>query len=194
MLAAYKFIHKFWLLHQNLKNEILSKTSSINKKNKSNEEKFESFTNEVVHKITKNLDNFQYNVLIANYHEIYNFLSKLKINELNSSTLLKNYLKILMILNPVVPHFSSECISELQEKIDYKWPIVDEKKLHKKTNNIVIQLNGKKRGILECNVNTDEKKIIELIKSKDQYISYFKDKTIKKIIYVKGRLINLILE
>ena len=27
MLAAYKFIHKFWLLHQNLKNEILSKTS-----------------------------------------------------------------------------------------------------------------------------------------------------------------------
>ena len=99
-----------------------------------------------------------------------------------------------MILNPVIPHLSSECISELQLKNDYKWPIVNEKALHKKTNTIVIQLNGKKRGILECNVDNDEKKIIELIKSENHYKSYFKDKTIKKTIYVKGRLINLILE
>ena len=63
-----------------------------------------------------------------------------------------------------------------------------------KTNTIVIRLNGKKRGILECNVDNDEKKIIELIKSENHYKSYFKDKTIKKTIYVKGRLINLILE
>ena len=194
MLAAYKFIHKFWLLHQNFKNEILSKKNEASKKNKLTEEKFVSFTNEIVHKITKNLDNFQYNVLIANYHETYNFLSKLKLSELNNSILLENYFKILMILNPVIPHLSSECISELQLKNDYKWPIVNEKALHKKTNTIVIQLNGKKRGILECNVDNDEKKIIELIKSENHYKSYFKDKTIKKTIYVKDRLINLILE
>jgi len=194
MLAAYKFIHKFWLLHQNIKKEILTKKNIENNKKNLTEEKFQEFTNEIINKVTKNLESFQYNVLIANYHEIYNFLSKTKINEINISILLENYLKILIILNPVIPHFSSECINELQVKNVSNWPIINKKVLLKKTNDIVIQLNGKKRGIITCDINTDENKIIDLVKSENQYTNYFKDRTIKKTIYVKDRLINLILE
>ena len=193
MLAAYKFIHKFWLLHQNIKKKLTKKNIENNKKNLT-EEKFQEFTNEIIDKVTKNLESFQYNVLIANYHEIYNFFSKVKISEINTSILLENYLKILIILNPVIPHFSSECINELQVKEVSSWPIINRKALHKKTNNIVIQLNGKKRGVISCDINVDENKIIDLIKSENQYTNYFKDKTIKKTIYVKNRLINLILE
>ena len=190
----YKFIHKFWLLHQNIKKEILNKKNIENNKKNLTEEKFQEFTNEIIDKVTKNLESFQYNVLIANYHEIYNFLSKTKINEINISILLENYLKILIILNPVIPHFSSECINELQVKNVSNWPIINKKVLLKKTNDIVIQLNGKKRGIITCDINTDENKIIDLVKSENQYTNYFKDRTIKKTIYVKDRLINLILE
>ena len=194
MLAAYKFIHKFWLLHLNIKKEILTKKNKDSEKQNLTEERFQEFTNEIIDKITKNLESFQYNVLIANYHEVYNFLSKVKINEINISILLENYLKILIILSPVIPHFSSECINELQIKNTPNWPTVDKRTLQKKTNNIVIQLNGKKRGIISCEANTDENIIINLIKSEKQYTNYFKDKTIKKTIYVKNRLINLILE
>ena len=194
MLAAYKFINKFWLLHQNIKKEILIKKNKENNKINLTEEKILKFTNEIIDKVTRNLETFQYNVLIANYHEVYNFLSKIKINEINNSILLENYLKILIIFNPVVPHFSSECINDLQIKDVSNWPTINEKALHKKTSNIVIQLNGKKRGLITCNINTEENKIIDLIKSDEQYINYFKDKTIKKTIYVKDRLINLILE
>jgi leucyl-tRNA synthetase len=125
---------------------------------------------------------------------VYNFLSKVKINEINITILLENYLKILIILNPVIPHFSSECINELHIKGSPNWPTIDKKTLQKKTNNIVIQLNGKKRGIITCEANIDENIIINLIKSDKQFTNYFKDKTIKKTIYVKDRLINLILE
>ena len=45
-----------------------------------------------------------------------------------------------------------------------------------------------------CDINLDEKKLINLIKSDEQYKKYFKEKTIIKTIYVKGRLINLILK
>ena len=194
MLAAYKFIHKFWLLHQNIKKEIITKKCQENEKQNLTEKKFQEFTNEIIDKITKNLESFQYNVLIANYHEVYNFLSKVKINEINITILLENYLKILIILNPVIPHFSSECINELHIKGSPNWPTIDKKTLQKKTNNIVIQLNGKKRGIITCEANIDENIIINLIKSDKQFTNYFKDKTIKKTIYVKDRLINLILE
>ena len=194
MLAAYKFIQKFWLLHQNIKEKIFEKKNTLNSKKNSIEEELEEFTNELIDKVTKNLESFQYNVLIANYHEIYNRLSKIKVNEISSKILLDNYLKILTILSPVAPHFSSECIDELKMKIDPNWPTVDKNVIQKKVSNIVIQINGKKRGIITCDINTDESKILEIIKSQKQYEIYIKDKTIKKTIYVKDRLINLIIE
>ena len=194
MLAAYKFIQKFWLLHQNIKEKIFAKNNTLNSKKNSIEEELEEFTNELIDKVTKNLESFQYNVLIANYHEIYNRLSKIKVNEISGKILLDNYLKILTILSPVAPHFSSECIDELKMKIDPNWPTVDKNVIQKKVSNIVIQINGKKRGIITCDINTDESKILEIIKSQKQYEIYIKDKTIKKTIYVKDRLINLIIE
>ena len=194
MLAAYKFIQKFWLLHQNIKEKIFAKKITLNSKKNSIEEELEEFTNELIDKVTKNLESFQYNVLIANYHEIYNRLSKIKVNEISSKILLDNYLKILTILSPVAPHFSSECIDELKMKIEPDWPTVDKNAIQKKVSNIVIQINGKKRGIITCDINTDESKILEIIKSQKQYEIYIKDKTIKKTIYVKDRLINLIIE
>ena len=194
MLAAHKFVNKFWLIHQNIKNEILSsKKKEINEKNLI-EEKFQKFTNEMIEKISKNLDSFHYNVIIANFHETYNFLSKLEINKINNHLLLENYVKILTIMSPVIPHLSSECIDEIQKKEDYNWPAINKEFLIKKTLEIVIQLNGKKRGIITCDINVDEEKLLNIIKSDSQFEKYFKDKTIIKTIYVKGRLINLILK
>ncbi len=194
MLAAHKFVNKFWLIHQNIKNEILSsKKKEINEKNLI-EEKFQKFTNEMIEKISKNLDNFHYNVIIANFHETYNFLSKLEINKINNHLLLENYVKILTIMSPVIPHLSSECIDEIQKKEDYNWPAINKEFLIKKTLEIVIQLNGEKRGIITCDINVDEEKLLNIIKSDSQFEKYFKDKTIIKTIYVKGRLINLILK
>jgi len=95
-------------------------------------------------------------------------------------------------MNPVIPHITSECIYQIQKKEISNWPIVDKKVLEKKTIEIVVQLNGKKRGSELCNVNIGEIELIKLIKLNDKYKKYFKDKTIIKTIYVKGRLVNLI--
>ena len=95
---------------------------------------------------------------------------------------------------PIIPHFSSECINEIYKKEELSWPIIDKKFLEKKILEIVLQLNGKKRGLISCDTNIDEKELLNLIESDNQYKKYFKDKTIIKTIYVKGRLINLILK
>ena len=191
MLASYKFIHKFWLVHQTIKNRILLKKDS---EQGVTENKLNHFSNELVDKVTKNLENFHYNVIIANFHEAYNFLSKLDKNKLNSSCLLKNYIKILTILSPVIPHFTSECLIEIEHKETVNWPLINEEFLEKKIAQIVIQINGKKRGLISCDKDIDEKELLSAVKSENQYKKYFEDREIIKTIYVKSRLINLILK
>ena len=194
MLAAYKFVQKFWLLHQNIKNEILSSTKKERKEKSLTEDNFQTFTNEMINKVTVNLDNFHYNVIIANFHESYNFLSKLQISKINNPVLIENYLKILTILSPVIPHFTSECIADIQVNNISTWPIVNKNDLKRKTFNIVVQLDGKKRGLLICNKGINEKQLINMIQSDSEYKKYILDKTIIKTIYVENRLINLILK
>jgi len=191
MLASYKFIHKFWLIHQDIKKRILLKKDS---ERSSAEDELSQFTNELVDKVTRNLENFHYNVIIANFHEAYNFLLKLNKDQLSSFVLLKNYLKILTMLSPVVPHFTAECLIEIEHSETISWPLINKKNLEKKIVKIVVQINGKKRGLISCDKNIDEKKLLNIIKSEKQYKKYFEDKVIIKTIYVRDRLINLILK
>ena len=187
-------MHKFWLIHQSIKDRLSSLKKDEVEEGGATEEKLQEFTNEIINKITKNLDNFHYNVIIANFHEIYNFLSKLRLSEIDNTTLLENYLKILTVMNPVIPHFSSECIDQIQKHPQTEWPIIIKKFLEKKTLEIVVQLNGKKRGLISCDKNISEKQLINIIESGNEYKKYFEDKKIIKTIYVKRRLINLILK
>jgi leucyl-tRNA synthetase len=74
------------------------------------------------------------------------------------------------------------------------WPQIDKKYLKKEIINIVIQVNGKKRSIIKANANINEKDIIDKSKKDSQILKYIKDKKIAKIIYVKNRLLNLIVK
>ena len=80
----------------------------------------------MINKITENLENFHYNVLIANLHEIYNFLIKNYENDISQDNLKENFVKILKIINPVLPHLSSECLADLNLDMNNKinWPKV----------------------------------------------------------------------
>ena len=71
-------------------------------------------------------------------------------------------------------------------------PEVNQKYLKNKKFNIVIQINGKKRGLLESGVSLDEKDLIEKIKKTKEVMKYLENKDIIKSIFIKDKLINLI--
>jgi len=190
MQAAYKFIQKFWLLHQKVKNKILTNNETNKSLDLLNE-----FTNVTINKIQKNLEDFHYNVIVANLYETYNFLNKyLNNNEINSKNLLQNYTKILKIMSPILPHVAAECTEDLKINEELSWPKIDKKYLIKEIVNIVIQINGKKRSIIKSNTNINEKDLINKAKQDSQISKYLKDKNIFKTIYVKNRLLNLIIK
>ena len=191
MVASYKFIQKFWLLHQSIKGKI---SNTSNQKTTGNELEIHQFVNQQINKITKNLENFHYNVIVANFHETYHFLNVLVKKPINNKILLESYLKILKIMSPVIPHITSECLEELGDKTKIIWPTVENKYLEKKNIQIVIQINGKKRGLIEVDKDINEKDIIKKIKLMPIHEKYFNNTELVKSIYVKDRLINLIIK
>ena len=186
MISSYKFIQKFWSLHKKIIN-----LESKDDKHQSND--IDIFTNKIIEKITKNLDNFHYNVLIANVHEIYNYLSKNLKNFKNKKDLLLNYQKILRVISPVMPHLINECLDELKVKDRNQWPEVNEKYLKTENFNVVIQINGKKRDLMNFKEEISEKDLLFKIKNNEKTSKFLKDKDIKKSIYIKNKLINLII-
>lgn len=131
-------------------------------------------------------------MIIANIYEAHSFLSQITKKNENYSNLITEYSKFLISILPVVPHLSSECLDKLKiSTID--WPNVDEKFLIEENINIVVQFNGKKRGILNTKKDILEEDLVkEILKSKN-FAKFLKENTIKKRFYVKNRLINFLI-
>ena len=189
MIASYKFVQKLWIMHQKIKIKI----ATPKKEDKSSDENSE-FTNQLIQKITHNLEKFNYNVIIANLHEMYNFISK-SIEAFNQDSKLKeNYIKILYLLSPILPHFASECLEDLGIKNENLWPIANTKYLKDSNIEIVIQINGKKRATINGNKGISEAEVIVQAQESLYFKKNYNNKKIEKSIYVKDRLLNLIIK
>lgn len=75
-----------------------------------------------------------------------------------------------------------------------KWPKFNVNKIIKENINIPIQINGKVRDVLETPINTDESKIIELALKQEKIINQLKGKQLVKKIYIKDKILNLIVK
>ena len=186
IISSSKFIQKLWTLNLKINDKIKENLKANSSKN------LEKFTNQFIKKITKNLNNFSYNIIIANLHEMYSFFIKEIENEYTLDTLKKNYKKILITIMPIVPHFSSECLKLLDTSENLKWPKFDEAILVENFVNLVIQINGKKRGLLKIKKNISEDEVLMNIKKEKNISKYLEDQNIKKKIFIPNRLINII--
>ena len=80
-----------------------------------------------------------------------------------------------------------------KEIIDYvSWPTYDESKLVQTTVKIAVQICGKVREVIEVSVNASEKEIEETALANPGIISRIEGKTIKKIIVIKGKIVNIV--
>ena len=184
--SSFKFVQKLWNLNEKMIKE-------INKRNKEDaDEELTKYTNKYLKKITENLENFSYNKIVANLHEMYSQLTKLINRSYKKETLKENYQKILISMQPILPHFSNECL-ELMNIKNFKWPNYDEKLTKEDKINLVIQINGKKRGLILLDPDKTEEEILEISKKDNQIVKYIQDNQIKKSIYIKNRLLNIII-
>ena len=185
MLASYKFIQKLFTLNEKIKN--------VSKKEKTKKsDNLSKFVNQYLSRIEKNLNKFQYNVIIANIHEACTFFNDCLKDNKNFENLMKEYSKFLISINPVIPHLSSECLEEIGINT-YSWPNIDNNYLIEENVNIVVQFNGKKRGIVEVKKDINEESLINHIINSKDFDKFLKNTKIKRQIYVQNRLINFLI-
>jgi leucyl-tRNA synthetase len=184
--ASFKFIQKLWalniiILEEINKNHLEDKSSELTK-----------FTNKFIKKITHNLENFNYNIIIANLHELHSFLSKEIIKGYEKKTIIENYKKILITMMPIIPHLSNECYKNIDQTSVINWPTYDEAQTKDDFKTIVIQINGKKRSLINASLDLSENDLMRIVNDDQQIMKYLQSKEIKKKIYIKNKLLNII--
>ena len=187
MSSSFKYIQKFWLMSIQI-------IQLIKKDEIYFENEIEIFTNQSINKINFALDKFRYNVIIAVFHEIYSFFKKILDKGKNYKNLETNFKKILVVMSPVVPHLTSECLDVLKINDKIKWPELEKKYLKTDTKTIVIQINGKKRNTVTTNDETEEVILVKKIKEMKLVEKYITNKKVIKTIYIKNKLINFIIK
>ena len=142
--------------------------------------------NGLIKKITEDIENLKMNTAIAAFMTFINVIKKDKFIK-------KEELRIfLILLNPLAPHITSEMYEMIfgGNIIDDEWPKYNEKYLSRNEINLPIQINGKMKKMILVDSNIeDENEILKMIKS--EYPELIRN-DIKKIIYIKGKIINII--
>ena len=93
---------------------------------------------------------------------------------------------------PVIPHFASECLKLINSDKQI-WPDINEQFFKEEFANIVIQINGKKRGLIKAKVDISETELCDNIMKDTSLMKYFESKKIERKIYIKNKLINFII-
>ncbi len=184
--AAYKFLQKIY----NLCNVIKKRS-----KNKDTLDKnFDLKMNSYVNKITKSIDNFNLNVVVANVYEIYNLFNEHLNKDISDKCLKDNFIKLMKILIPFTPHIAYECLEMMNVKEVKSWPKVDTKLIQREKIKIAIQINGKTRDVIEAEKDIDQISLEKLCKNNVKVKDKILNKSITKIIFVKDRIINFIIK
>ena len=187
--AAHKFIQRIWSLNQKILNR---KKSQINSEE---EKKFASKFNEYIFKVTDLIENFQLNVAVAKIYEITSLMENNIAKQISNQNLIISQTKFMKMLLPFAPHLSCECLSKIEGKNFYeeiRWPQTDKSLLEKQEVTLVVQINGKKRGLIIAKKDLSEKDILNEAKKIENIKKNLKDKKIIKNIFVKNKIINFI--
>ncbi|MDR0650569.1 MAG: class I tRNA ligase family protein [Candidatus Peribacteria bacterium] len=151
----------------------------------------EILLHQTIKKTTEDIDAFRFNTTISQFMILVNKLSELdKIHKDVFQT-------FIILLAPFAPHLAEEFRSLLGNEFSIftkaQRPTYDEKKLISDTINLAIQFNGKVRGTIEITSSASEEEVLALMKTNDKLNTYLESGSIRKIIYVPGKIMNVVI-
>ena len=145
--------------------------------------------NQTVKKVTNDFETLGFNTAISQMMVFINECYKV-------NSIYKPYAQgLIQMLSCICPHIGEEMWQLLghEESIAYEpWPIYDESKLVSSTFTCVVQVNGKVRGKFDVPTDTDQEELKEKALSLESVKKQIDGKTIRKIIVVKGKIVNIV--
>lgn len=183
--GVYRFLNRLWTLVQEFDDSDKTGTSDA--------QKLDIIINSTTKKVTDDIHRLSFNTAIAALMECVNDLYKLKVAGYSEDW--RPHLKTLVqLVQPFAPHMAAELWQQLGEtsQLDFAdWPAWDNAKIVSDSLLIIVQVNGKLRAKLEVAADASEEQIKDLALA-DANVQKFVPYEPKKIIYVKGKLVNIV--
>ncbi len=195
--GTYRFINRLWNLvyeHSEPLKKIKNRAPEITGGNASLFRK----THQSIKKVTEDIERrFQFNTAIAAMMELYNEISAFKPSSDGDYTVMRFALKnLLLMLSPFAPHVAEELWSVIGEEpsiFEQSWPSWDEEAVKEEEVELVVQINGKVRAKIMIPAGLSDDEIKEKALADERVKKYTDNREIRKIILIKGRLINIVL-
>ena len=186
--GAFKYIQKIWRTYEKLK---------IYKKEKEeNNNQLIRNSNILIKEITDCIEKFHINVAVAKLYVFLNNINEeIEKQSLNKEDIENIYKKYLIIISAFIPYIANECWEKMTGKQDMalqEWPKIDDSFLHKENFDIVIQINGKKRAIINATNNEGEANILSKSLAIKNIQVILDKKIIEKKIFIKNKLLNIV--
>ena len=183
IVGSRRFIERVW----KLQNKVLDKSKKV----KTVENKYEQTLHKTIKKVGEDIESFNFNTAISAMMICLNEMEK---SESISKDDFESFLKILY---PFAPHITEELWTVLGNKKmiqESGWPKFDHKKMISDTITLMVQVNGRVRGELVVSNDIDENTALNLAKNSDKLSKWLEGGEILKVIFVPGRLINIVVK
>ena len=186
--GAYKYIQKIF--------RTCEKISNYQKTNENFDNNFLVKFDILVKEISECVEKFQMNVAVAKLYTFLNFLND-EIEKLgvDKNSLIDVFKKYLIITSAFIPYVANECWEKITKKKDLAiqaWPKFDNESLKKDQFNVVVQINGKKRAIINAIHNETEESIFSKSLAIKSIKVILEKTTITKKVFVKNKLLNIV--
>jgi len=198
--GSYRFINRIWkLVHSHIEAGIPDQGELANQDPRTKE--LRSKTHKTLNKVKDDyIRRHSFNTAIASIMELSNSIPKeFLLNEahIEERKAAHEAIKsIILMLSPITPHLSQHLWWKFNSEelvVDVKWPEADEDLLEEDIINIAIQVNGKLRSEIKVDSNSKEEDIKDMALNEEKILKHIQDQKVRKVIYVSGRLVNIVL-
>jgi leucyl-tRNA synthetase/ASC-1-like (ASCH) protein/ADP-ribose pyrophosphatase YjhB (NUDIX family) len=179
IIGSRRFVERVWRLGERVLSENHKKTSDA----------LTTVLHKTIKKVTEDIQSFSFNTAVSSMMIFVNEAEKEK--ELS----IKDFKLFLAILAPFASHMADELWQRAGEKTSIHltpWPKYNQKFLIESSMTIAVQVNGKMRGTVIAPIDATQDAIVSLVYAQSTFDAYLKDREIKKIIYVSGKLVSFV--
>ena len=194
--GSFKFINKLWTMSQ----KHFSTVGHYEHNSEDSEmEKLYIKVNQTIKKVNDDFSRrFSFNTAISSVMEMINSIPDKFLGDNSSEDqkkLVNETLRVAVsLLNPIIPHVTEQLWKDAGGHFLYNesWPVPNEKFLESNEVDFIVQVNGKSRGKLIIDIEAGEDDVKSMSMKIENVAKYLEGKEIKKIIFVKGKLINFV--
>ena len=194
--GAHRFIKRLWKLANEHVNQDNSEALDVSKLT-ADQKALRREVHKTIAKVTDDIGRRQmFNTAVAAVMELMNHLQKAPQTTGQDNAIIGEALSaIVRLLYPIIPHVSFNLWNELGNASnieDSQWPVVDEAALVEDSKLIVVQVNGKVRAKITVAADADKESVEALGMSDEHVIKYLDGLTVRKVIYVPGKLLSIV--